>query len=397
MVRTAVMLQARMASTRLPGKALAEIAGRTVLGHCLWRLLAGDLPVIVATRLSLSFPLLISAIPMATIDDSRRPEIAFQTQWFTDGGTEYGTSEIVRVTGDNPAVDMQAAARSLALRRRGRADHVTEGWLPLGAAVEAVTIEALAYAHALANDPYDREHVTPFVRQQPMFTTLCSVAPAALRRPDVRLTVDTVEDLEFMRAVLEPFRHARRPPALAEIIQMADVQVADVARRGHEMRARRDLIGAADSSCIAVVASAHVAAAARSASSCSPRRCRHPRRHRGGTVVIFRARCCSVPSRLRSPRCCASPSTGGARAVVPADPQKARRLGLTSIEPEIDAKADLVARALTLATSGQPADVTRQMLEIDARASADRDEELIEVFESAAATPHARDRGAVLV
>jgi hypothetical protein len=47
---------------------------------------AADLPVIVATRLSLSFPLLISAIPLATVDDSRRPEITFQQQWFTDGG-----------------------------------------------------------------------------------------------------------------------------------------------------------------------------------------------------------------------------------------------------------------------------------------------------------------------
>jgi predicted acylesterase/phospholipase RssA len=47
---------------------------------------AADLPVIVATRLSLSFPLLISAIPLATIDDSQRPKITFQPQWFTDGG-----------------------------------------------------------------------------------------------------------------------------------------------------------------------------------------------------------------------------------------------------------------------------------------------------------------------
>jgi hypothetical protein len=47
---------------------------------------AARLPVIVATRLSLSFPLLISAIPLATIDDSQRPAIIFQRQWFTDGG-----------------------------------------------------------------------------------------------------------------------------------------------------------------------------------------------------------------------------------------------------------------------------------------------------------------------
>ena len=231
-LRTAVILQVRMASTRLPGKALADIAGRTLLGHCLWRLLAGDLPVIVATTTRPEDDAIVKEARRYDAMVFRGSDKDVLGRYF-EAATAYGTVEIVRATGDNPAIDVQAPARSLLLLRRGRADHVTECGLPLGAAVEAVTIEALAHAHALTTDPYDREHVTPFVRQQPMFTTLCAVAPLEVRRPDVRLTIDTVEDLEFMRAVLAPFRQARRPPSLADIIQMADVQVADFAgRRG---------------------------------------------------------------------------------------------------------------------------------------------------------------------
>ena len=47
----AIILQARLGSRRLPGKVLADVAGRSVLGHCIWRLLASGLPVIVATTM----------------------------------------------------------------------------------------------------------------------------------------------------------------------------------------------------------------------------------------------------------------------------------------------------------------------------------------------------------
>jgi len=154
------------------------------------------------------------------------------------------------------------------------------------------------------------------------------------------------------------------------------------------MRARRDVLGAGGIIAgMAVVASAHVAG--------------------GGTLGIFlqptallvvfagtaAALIVSFPRQVLRRAIAAAIAALLRQPVPPAAlvpfflqlSQKARRLGLTSIEPEVDAKNDpFVARALTLATSGQPAEVTRQMLEIDARASADRDEELIEVFESAA-------------
>lgn len=113
-----------------------------------------------------------------------------------------GLTEVIRATADNPAVDLDAAARTLAMLRRSGADHVVEHGLPHGAAVEAITVDALARAVRLATDPSDREHVTPLLRRDRRFFALPALAPGVVRRPAVRLTVDTGADLAFMRRVL---------------------------------------------------------------------------------------------------------------------------------------------------------------------------------------------------
>jgi spore coat polysaccharide biosynthesis protein SpsF (cytidylyltransferase family) len=139
--------------------------------------------------------------------------------------TRLSLIDIVRATADNPAVDIDAARRVLDLRRRTGADHVVEYGLPYGTAVEAVSAEALARSAELTSDPQDREHVTSFIRRDPRFVTLSAIAPPALRRPGLRLTVDTPEDLEWVRRV---FDHAEglsgmtTPASLAALIAAAD-------------------------------------------------------------------------------------------------------------------------------------------------------------------------------
>lgn len=128
---------------------------------------------------------------------------------------------IVRATGDNPCVDMDAAARVLRQLRATGVDYASESGLPLGAAVEAVTYAALARADMAARLPYDREHVTSFVKRPGGgFATLVAQTPAALRRPDLRLTVDTRQDLDYVRALVSG--SGSRVPPLRELIAAAD-------------------------------------------------------------------------------------------------------------------------------------------------------------------------------
>jgi spore coat polysaccharide biosynthesis protein SpsF len=139
---------------------------------------------------------------------------------FVAAADAFGFESIVRATGDNPGIDIQAPGRLLAALRTAEADYVHEQGLPYGAAVEAVTRAALVRATREATQPDDHEHVTSYVRRNShLFCVVQLPAPAPLRRPDVRLTVDTAEDLAHVRAVFE--RTGSDMPSLRQLIEAA--------------------------------------------------------------------------------------------------------------------------------------------------------------------------------
>ena len=129
---------------------------------------------------------------------------------------------IVRATADNPAVDPDSVHRVGAALAAG-ADYAVEQGLPTGATVEAVRRDVLMQAAAESTEPYDREHVTPFVRRRvERFVVRVLDAPAPLNRPDLRFTVDTPADLASMRQLLHRVGGATRIVGLAELIAAAD-------------------------------------------------------------------------------------------------------------------------------------------------------------------------------
>lgn len=229
MKRTAIILQARMGSRRLPGKALASLGGRTVLAHAVIRLQASDLPVIVATTTGTEDDAIdAEARRLGTlVYRGDRDDVLGR---YMAAAKTFEIDTIVRATGDNPLVDGDGPRRVVELLRNVRADHVVECGLPVGTAVEAVSLGALERACALLSDPYDREHVTSFVRRDPRFQSLRAMAPRHLRRPGLRLTVDTADDLEFVTRVLETFTGTAVPP-LPAVIQAADALLVRTAVR----------------------------------------------------------------------------------------------------------------------------------------------------------------------
>jgi len=111
----------------------------------------------------------------------------------------YALTHVVRATADNPFVDSGAVERVLVQMAGTDVDHAGEGGLPIGAGVEGVRVEALQRASVLSSDPYDHEHVTPFIRRDARFRSVHVMAPHELRRADLRLTVDTADDLAHAR------------------------------------------------------------------------------------------------------------------------------------------------------------------------------------------------------
>jgi spore coat polysaccharide biosynthesis protein SpsF (cytidylyltransferase family) len=216
----------------LPGKVLTSIGDHTLLEHCMMRLTARGLPVIVATTRRPEDDVIETAARRGGARVFRGHETDVLERYVSAART-FGLSEIVRATANSPLVDPDAPHRVLKLRRRVAADHVIESGLPVGCAVEAVTTTALERALAHSTDQYDREHVTSFVRRDPRFRAVRAVAPGHLRRPGLRLKVDTKEDLEFVRTVMNGVQHHDPMPELADVIEVADALLVRQIARSH--------------------------------------------------------------------------------------------------------------------------------------------------------------------
>jgi spore coat polysaccharide biosynthesis protein SpsF len=218
--RAGIILQARFGSSRLRGKALATIGGRTILEHCLRRLMfAGVAPVVLATTRRPEDDALegVARVLGAGVYRGDATDVLSR---YLDAADAFDFDVVIRATGDNPGVDIQASGRLLAAIRTGDADYASEDGLPYGAAVEAVTRAALARAGHEAYHAEDREHVTTYVKRNTQtFKVLTIPAPAPLRRPDVRLTVDTVADLEHVRELFA--RAGVSMPSLRQLIEAA--------------------------------------------------------------------------------------------------------------------------------------------------------------------------------
>lgn len=228
MAGAGIVLLARFASARLPGKALATIGRLSILEHCLNRLIAAAAgPVVLATttRLDDDALVLVASRNGVPVYRGSVTDVLGRTLAAADA---FGFDPVVRATGDNPAVDSDGPRRVLKHLAAGGGDYACEDGLPVGAAVEVVSREALARCAAEASDAADREHVTTLIKREPArYRRVPAVAPPALRRPNLRFTVDGPEDLAYMRRLFLQVGHDQ--PALEELIEAADAATPEVA------------------------------------------------------------------------------------------------------------------------------------------------------------------------
>lgn len=217
-----IVLQARLGSQRLPGKVLAPIGPAPLLAYAIRRLQAAGVgPVVVATttrpedRAVLALAERLGAAGHAgPVDDvlARFAEVvrARAGAW------------VIRATGDNPFVDIDAPGRVLKALAAG-ADYAVEEALPLGAAVEGVRREVLLHAQEEATAGYDREHVTPWVRRAEGVVRVMPTAPSHVRAPELRFTVDTPDDLAFARRLADLAVADGLDPCLAPLARLVDL------------------------------------------------------------------------------------------------------------------------------------------------------------------------------
>ncbi len=220
---TVVVLQARMNSARLPNKSTALIKGEPLVAICLRRLLASDVgPVVLATTVGSDDDCLVemaAGLGVEAVRGSRGDVLSRFQQVVRATGATF----IVRATGDNPAIDIDAARRALDTLERWGADCCCERGLPYGTVVEAIRATALIDSAARATTAADREHVTTYVRREVgRYRVAAPDAPSPVRRPDLRLSVDTPDDLAFMRSLAEALPTPLASTPLPTIIAAVD-------------------------------------------------------------------------------------------------------------------------------------------------------------------------------
>lgn len=215
------IIQARMGSSRLPGKVLKPVAGVPLIDRVIRaaKKVRGIDSVVVATTETETDDELAAHLLQHQIGIYRGDEIDVLGR-FAGAARESGADTVVRVTADDPVKDPRVTELVLETfaGAGGTYDYVSNTnpptW-PEGQDVEVFSAEALFRAAEQAEEPYDREHVTPFMYKNPDVFSCHNVT----QHPDqssIRLTLDTSEDLAFFESLLD--RTDPDPPSLPDIL-----------------------------------------------------------------------------------------------------------------------------------------------------------------------------------
>jgi spore coat polysaccharide biosynthesis protein SpsF len=200
-------LQARMGSTRLPGKVLMSLNGHSILERAVRRLQASpavDVTVVLTTTCK-DDDVVAAEARRLDVPCHRGPELDVLKR-FQEASRVFRPEIIIRATADNPLIEIGSIGRIVTALRVFDLDYCAENGLPYGAATEAVTAAALEQSHLQAREARHREHVTLHIKEHPeIFSASYLEPPASVRKPDLRVTVDTQEDFAFMERLLGLF------------------------------------------------------------------------------------------------------------------------------------------------------------------------------------------------
>jgi spore coat polysaccharide biosynthesis protein SpsF len=234
-MKVLVVIQARMGSTRLPGKVLLPLAGAPLLARMLERVCAASEPddvCIATTTGAIDDPIrelgrragvrVVSGHPSDLLDRHYAAALAARAD------------AVVKIPSDCPLIDPQVIDRVLGAFRqaRGHYDFVTNlqppSW-PDGNDVEAMPIEVLEQAFREAARPFEREHTTPFIWDQPeRFRVLNVRSPLGRDLSKThRFTIDHPEDYQLIARIYDELYRPERPIfPLEAILELCSAQPA---------------------------------------------------------------------------------------------------------------------------------------------------------------------------
>jgi spore coat polysaccharide biosynthesis protein SpsF len=197
-----------MGSSRLPGKVMETIQGHPMLWHVVQRTRAAQSldHVVIATTTEPADDAIAIFCAGHGIDYFRGSENDVLDRYY-QAVLHYDAQIIVRITSDCPMIDPDIVDKTVNTFLASRPDYASNSRVrtyPRGLDTEVMTFAALQRAWNEARQPYQRAHVTPYIYENPGQFKIVSVTGDE-DHSEYRWTVDTPEDLEFVRAVYSHF------------------------------------------------------------------------------------------------------------------------------------------------------------------------------------------------
>ena len=224
--KVVAIVQARMGSTRFPGKVLEEIAGHPMIWQVVNRVrMARTVDnVTVATSTESSDRAVADFCAKEGIPCFRGSETDVLDRFY-QAAKVFKADAIVRITADCPLVDPQVVDKVVSTYLQDGYDYVTNTMrytYPDGLDVEVFSFSALEASWQEAHLPAEREHVTPYIRTSGRFRLHNVENEVDLSSRNLRWTVDETADLEFVRAIYAQFGNGQTPFGLADVLQLLE-------------------------------------------------------------------------------------------------------------------------------------------------------------------------------
>jgi glutamate-1-semialdehyde aminotransferase/spore coat polysaccharide biosynthesis protein SpsF (cytidylyltransferase family) len=226
-MKIVAIIQARMGSTRLPNKVLAQVAGRPMLWYVVHRAKQAQTldQVVVATSTGPADNAIEAFCRVNRIDYFRGSEDDVLDRYY-QAAAAHRADVVVRLTGDCPLIDPEVIDATVRTFMEGGYDYVSNTLrytFPDGLDTEVFSFSALETAWLKGRKQSEREHVTTYLRFSGEFKLRNVEYRQDLSGQEHRWTVDEPADLEFIRRIYEHFA-PRVDFGLAEILQCLDEQ-----------------------------------------------------------------------------------------------------------------------------------------------------------------------------
>jgi len=231
-----------MGPTRLPGKVLLEVAGKTILEHVVERVgRAGRVnKVIVATSDKERDSRVAGVAGRSGAEVYRGSEEDVLDRFYKAAGS-FGLEHIVRITADCPLIDPLVIDRAGERYFESGADYCSntiERTFPDGEDVEVFNFAALRNAWENASSPHEREHVTPYMRNNKDKFRIVQLKDG-MDNSKERWTLDTKDDFDFIRSVFEALYPAVPGFGMDDVFEFLRDLRASTERSGKSMECGR--------------------------------------------------------------------------------------------------------------------------------------------------------------